>query len=381
MAPRGAPARTTPTVLRVITRLNIGGPARQALLLTRALMPTYRTILVAGTSPPAEGELLDRDTNVTRVPLVRPISPRQDLQAVYGIRRLIGEHHPLIVHTHMAKAGTIARVAARTVRRQPRTVHTFHGHVLDGYFSPRVERAFILAERALAKTTDVLVAISPEVRDSLLELGIGREEQYRLIPLGFDLTEHLAIRGHSGVLRERFGLEDDTPLIGLVGRLAPIKDPGLALRAIARLPDLHLAVVGDGELRAATEEAASGLGIADRVHFAGWVLDVPGVMADLDVVLLTSRNEGTPVALIEAAAAGVPAVATEVGGVPSVVLDGVTGILVPPGDDEGLADALQRLAEDALLRRTYGENARGRVDRWSDRRLIADVLALYDTLR
>jgi glycosyltransferase involved in cell wall biosynthesis len=281
----------------------------------------------------------------------------------------------------MAKAGALGRTAALTVRPRPRTIHTFHGHVLEGYFTPAVQRGFILAERALARTTDVLVAVSTETRDELLDLRIGRPSQYRVIPLGLELDAHYLVDEGRGTLRGRFGLGTSVPLVGIVGRLVPIKDVRSAIAAVAMLPGVHLAVVGDGELRAELEQQVMDAALIDRVHFTGWCQDIPAVMSDLDVVLLTSRNEGTPVALIEASACARPVVATDVGGVASVVLDGYTGYLRRAGDVAGLADSLATLLEDRELRRRMGEAGRAHVvSRFGGERLVADMAELYDEL-
>lgn len=372
---------TAPTrVLRLVTRLNIGGPARQALLLTKELEERFPTVLAAGRPTESEGEMSDPDVAVRYVPLVRPLHPRSDVQALGAVRRLMRETQPAIVHTHMAKAGLVGRVTATTVRPRPRTVHTFHGHVLEGYFKPAVQRTFIEIERRMAARTDALVAVSDEIRDGLLELGIGRPAQYRVIPLGFDLSPFSAVDAPTGLLRKALALEADTPLVGVIGRLVPIKDLGTAIAAVARLEGVHLALVGDGECRAELEGQARAHGIADRVHFTGW-WDVPAALSDVDVVLLTSRNEGTPVSLIEAAAARRPVVATRVGGVPLVVDDGATGFLAPAGDPVALAAHLERLLASPGLRRSMGEAAQLRVlDRFSKERLLGDISELYERL-
>ncbi|MGH2806408.1 MAG: glycosyltransferase, partial [Actinomycetota bacterium] len=315
-------------VLRAITRLNIGGPARQALLLSAELRDEFPTWLVAGQPQPGEGELSDERVPVIKAPLVRPLNPIQDARAVVVMRRLLRDSGAHLLHTHMAKAGTVGRVAAFTSPDKPRTVHTFHGHVLEGYFRPTFERAFVRVERALARRTDVLIAVSEEVRDSLLDLGIGRSEQFRVIPLGFDLTSFLRVEGRSGALRRDLPIDDDVPLVGILGRLAPIKDHRTLLEAMRKVESAHLAVLGDGELMDELRSSARAMGIADRVHFVGWRHDVADVISDLDVVALTSRNEGSPVSLIEALASNRPVVATDVGGVRSVVQDGKTGYLV-----------------------------------------------------
>jgi glycosyltransferase involved in cell wall biosynthesis len=382
------PAPTAPTtVLRLITRMNIGGPARQAILLTKGLSAQFPTVLAAGRPGEAEGELTDPDVPVQHVPLVRPVRPVTDLHCLLVVRRLLHESGAKLVHTHMAKAGTIGRLAALTSpgrRRRPRLVHTFHGHVLQGYFAGPQQRAFVQFERFLAKHTDVFIAVSPEVRDELLDLGIGKPAQYRVVPLGFDLAPLLAVGtpgGPVGRLRAALGLAENVPLAGTVGRLVPVKDHATLFSAVASVSGLHLAVLGDGELRATLEALAHDLQIADRTHFTGWWTDVPSALADLDVVVLSSRNEGTPVALIEALAAGRPVVATDVGGVRHVVQDGETGWLCGPGDAVGLARLLQKVVSEPETSGRMAEAGRLRVAaRFGYERLLAEHRALYEEL-
>jgi glycosyltransferase involved in cell wall biosynthesis len=370
-----------PRLVRVITRLNVGGPARQALLLTRELAPDFDTVLVAGRSASTEGELGDPMVQVRPAPLVRAPRPWSDAAAFTTIRRMLREAPTALVHTHMAKAGAMGRLAARSTSPRPRIVHTFHGHVLDGYFRPAVSRAIIETERRLARLTDVIVAISPEIRDELVELRIGKPAQYVVIPLGLELDPFLEVRQPSGKLRAHLGLAPDVPLIGAVGRLVPIKDNVTLLQALVELLDAHLVFVGDGEVRDLLEERARDFGIAERVHFTGWWHDVPAAMSDLDVVALTSRNEGTPVSLIEALACGRPVVATDVGGVRYVVEDGVTGLLAPPGDPRRVGQLLGQLVGDADARRRMGAEGRRRVaERFGKERLLADIRDLYREL-
>lgn len=369
-------------ILRLITRLNVGGPARQALLLTRGLNEEFPTLLAAGRPSAAEGELTDPTVAVHHVPLVRSMRPRTDLAAVSAVRRLIADNQVRLVHSHMAKAGAVGRIAARSVGTRPRTVHTFHGHVLEGYFSPHVEKAFLQTERLLAKTTDVLIAISPEIRDSLLDLGVGRASQYRVIPLGLDLESFLEVEGPSGDLRASLGLAPTVPLVGVAGRLVPIKDLSTLLGALEHLPGVHLAIIGDGELRGSLEmEVQLAKGLSGRVHFTGWRHDMAATFADVDVVALSSRNEGTPVALIEALAAGRAVAATDVGGVRSVVIDEATGLLAPAGDVDRMATIIRRLLESPDLRQRLGAAGREHVaQEFGAGRLVADVRELYSEL-
>lgn len=368
-------------LLRVITRLNIGGPARQALSLSHLLRPEFETRLVAGRPALSEGELSDDRVVVDRVPLVRAISPGRDASAYRAIKALLGSFRPTIVHSHMAKAGALARLAASRSPGSHITVHTFHGHVLDGYFMRPVELAIMAFERLLARHTDALVAVSPQVRDSLLDRGIGRVDQWHVIPVGFDLSMFTAIDAPTGAFRSDLGLGAEEPLVGVLGRLAAIKDHRTLLDAIAQIPEAHLAILGDGELSLELRKHASKLGVSKRVHFVGWRLDVAAVMPDLDLVALTSRNEGTPVSLIEALASGKPVVATDVGGVRAVVEDGVSGLLAPPGDASAVARAIKRILEDRALGRAMGAAGRKHVvERFSIARLVSDTRHLYASL-
>lgn len=368
-------------VLRLITRLNIGGPSKQALLLTKELRDRWPTLLGAGRVQEAEGELSDPEVDIARLPLVRPPHPAMDAKAVVAVRSLIGSYRPAIVHTHMAKAGAVGRTVASRVTPRPRTVHTFHGHVLEGYFPPWLQKTAISMERRLARRTDVLVAVSDEIKLQLLDLGVGTASQYEVIPLGFDLSSFLCVAGRSGRLRPRFGIGEEVPLIGVLGRLAPIKDHATLFEAVALIDGVHLAILGDGELRDDLVQRASTLGIADRVHFAGWRLDVAECIADLDIVALTSRNEGSPVSLIEALACARPVVATDVGGVRSVVVEGKTGFLCAAGDVAGIRGRLQTLITDPELRQRMGAEGRKSVSaRYDQGRLIEDIASLYEGL-
>jgi len=384
-APRG-------DILLLVTRLNVGGPARQALALAKAMPEHWPTVLAAGSPSAAEGELTFPDVPVVHVPLVRPINPAADLRALYAARKLLAASGARLVHTHMAKAGTVGRLAALSYRgtsqggspRRPRLVHTFHGHVLQGYFGAAQQRGFLELERLLARYTDVLVAVSPEVRDELVDLGIGRPAQYRVIDLGIDFGPLLAVGGPgapSGRLRSALGLGADVPLIGVVGRLVPIKDHATLFSALAATPGAHLAVLGDGELRAGLEDLARALGIAQRTHFTGWWQDMPSALADLDVVALSSRNEGTPAAIIEALGAARPVVATDVGGVRHVVQDGETGWLCPSGDAEALAGLLARAITQPRVAARMAKEGRRRVTaRFGQDRMVAEHVAIYAEL-
>lgn len=376
-------------VLRVIARLNIGGPALHATLLTERLDPArYDSLLVAGTEEAHEGNYLalqgKAGERLVSVPaLGREVRGRQDAAALRALVGLMRHVRPHVVHTHTAKAGTLGRVAAR-LARVPVVVHTYHGHVFHGYFSPARTRLFLAVERLLARWTDCLVTVSETVRRELLVLGIGRPERLRVVPLGLDLDRFLAADALRGGFRAELGA-GTAPLVGIVARLVPIKAHEVflaAAAAVARVvPGARFVVVGDGERRPALEALAGELGLAGRVHFAGWRQDLDRIYADLDVVVLTSRNEGSPVSLIEAMAAGRPVVATRVGGVPDLVAEGESGRLVAVGDAAGLARAVAELLVDAGARARLGAAGRRRVSpAFGAARLLADVDRLYGEL-
>jgi glycosyltransferase involved in cell wall biosynthesis len=371
--------------MRVITRLNVGGPARHAIILSRALGERgFHSELIFGQESPHEGAFLPADDNYTRVPaLKRPVDPFSDVQAVLTLFRIIRNRQPHIVHTHTAKAGALGRVAAR-LAQVPFVVHTFHGHVLDGYYPDPISRGLAAAERALARKTNVLVAVSEAIRDQLLDLGIGQPSQWRVIPVGLELDALLKASLSTFEARRALGLPSDGPIVGVVSRLVPIKDHETFLQAacliLKRQPDATFLIAGDGELRQMLEHRARTL-LGERIRFLGWASDVATLYRALDVVVLTSRKEGTPLSLIEAAAAGRPVVATRVGGVSEVVRDGETGLLVRAQDPEQVSSAVLCLLNQPERARAMRSKAREWVrHRFSAERLINDVAALYQDL-
>jgi glycosyltransferase involved in cell wall biosynthesis len=336
-----------PEVLRVIARLNLGGPARHVLRIHEPLARRgWRTTLVAGQVGPDEQDLTDEARRhgietVVIPELGRAPRPLADVTALRRLRALIRARRPDVVHTHTAKAGTLGRLATLGLRRRPACVHTFHGHVLSGYFGPMVSAAVARAERSLARRTQRLVAVSQRVRDELLARGVGSADQYAVVPPGIDIQRTTPDPVAGAELRRQLGLADGTPLVGLVGRLAAVKDPLLAVEAFARRDafarDAHLLVMGDGALGAPVRAA-----LASRAD-ATWLPprhDTSAVWGALDLCLLTSRNEGLPQVATEALAAGVPVLAPDVGGLSELVTHGHDGLVVPR---EELATALSHL--------------------------------------
>jgi glycosyltransferase involved in cell wall biosynthesis len=376
-------------VVRVFSRLNIGGPSIHVILLTAGLEKRgYRTRLVVGKETPREGNMLSlaADKGVrceAMAGLAREIHPVADLRAFLGLVRLIRDFRPAIVHTHTAKAGVLGRLAAR-LAGVPVVIHTFHGHVLRGYFGPTTTAVFRRLEKALGRLADVLVAVSEAVKADLVELGVAEGSRIRVVPLGLDLEPFTGLLPR-GALREAGRVPRDATLVGLVGRLVPIKDVPTLLACAAELrathPGLHFALVGDGEERERLEAMARALGLGETVHFYGWRQDTPAVYGDLDLVVNCSRNEGTPVALIEAMAAGRPVVATRVGGTPDLLGNDERGRLVPAGDPKALAAALREtLADPEAARRRALAGRRHVLAHHSASRLVDDVDALYREL-
>jgi glycosyltransferase involved in cell wall biosynthesis len=377
-------------VARVIARLNVGGPAQHVIHLTARLpRDRFESLLLAGRESPSEGDMRDLAARSGVQPIVVPglgrrISPAGDARSLLFLIRCFRRFRPHLVHTHTAKAGAIGRLAAR-ICGVPIVVHTYHGHVFHGYFSRPLTAAFLAVERMLARSTTRLLTVSESVKQELERYGIGRPGQVTVLPLGLDLERFVGCERHAGWLRREIGAGERTPLIGIVARLVPIKRHDDFLDAAARLqtrwPDARFLIVGDGERRAPLEAAARRHGLADRVTFLGWRRDLDRIYADLDVVVLTSANEGSPVSLIEAMAAARPVVATRVGGVPDLVEHGVNGLLVPPGDPPAVADAITTLLADADRRRAMGNAGRKRVrDAHGVDRLVADVDRLYSEL-
>ncbi|MCC7032335.1 MAG: glycosyltransferase [Acidobacteria bacterium] len=377
-------------VLRVIARLNVGGPAIHATLLTQRLDPSrYESRLMAGSVAPGEGDYLDLHgralPGLISVPeLGREIRGLSDLRTLWTLVRLIREYRPHVVHTHTAKAGAVGRAAA-LLCGVPVVVHTFHGHVLRGYFSPLKTRLFVDIERWLGRRSSALVAVSPKVREELLEFGVGRPENVHVVPLGLDLARFRDFTPSRVEARAALDVPADAFATSIVARLAPIKAHEVFLEAARRLraerPDAVFLIVGDGERRDELEALAARLGPGASVRFLGWRADLERVYRASDVVALTSRNEGSPVALIEAMAAGCPVVSTRVGGVPDVVTDGETGLLVAMDDAAGVADALRRLAGDrALAARLGAAGQAGVIERYGASRLLRDIDALYQAL-
>ena len=397
-------------VLRIIARLNVGGPARHVVWLTERLNDDeFQSVLVAGTVPKGEEDMryVADQHGVEPVfveELSRELSPK-DLISLFKIFREIRRQKPDIIHTHTAKAGTVGRTAALLYKlltpgtRDLRVVHTFHGHVFHSYYGNLKTRIFVTIEKVLAKlATDRIIVLSPQqFREIHEEVGVGRRDQFQIVPLGIDLKPFDDAYEKRRDFRSEQGVADNELLVGFVGRLTEIKDISLYLQVAASVSrdfgarGLRFVITGDGHLRESLEEEAKGLGIADTVKFLGNRPDVEHVYAGLDIVALTSRNEGTPLSLIEAMAASRPVISTIVGGVRDLLGETVEdrdgfrvcerGIGINSRSPVEYTKGLIYLAENERLRKSLGEKGRAFVEKeYSKERLVRDVAQLYRAL-
>ncbi|MGZ8549934.1 MAG: glycosyltransferase [Chitinophagaceae bacterium] len=388
-------------MLRILNRLAVGGPVLNATLLTRYMAPEFDTMLVVGEKESHEKSAAYlADTlgiqYVTIKGMGRAINPAADYMAYRELKNLIRTYKPDIVHTHAAKPGVLGRLAASACK-VPVIVHTFHGHVFHSYFNSARTKFFINTERYLAKKSSAIVAISDTQRDELVrQYKIASFEKFRVIPLGFDLDRFRTDQEQKREqFRKEFNLQDEIA-IGIIGRLVPVKNHYLFLKGIAHVlqkssKNIRAFIIGDGETRADLEQVAGQVGITfttekDGLHdqplvFTSWRSDVDVINAGLDIVCLTSFNEGTPVSLIEAQASSKPVVSTRVGGIGDIMIEGKTGLLSDINDTELFCNNLLTLVEDDQLRLSLGSNSREFVaEKFSYQRLVSDMSALYNEL-
>ncbi|HEV2836788.1 MAG TPA: glycosyltransferase [Pyrinomonadaceae bacterium] len=397
-------------VVRIIARLNVGGPAKHVVWLTSGLEEAgYRSLLVAGTVPEGEEDMsyFAEETGVK--PLYIPEMSREislkDAVTTWKLFRLLLRERPDIVHTHTAKAGTVGRVAGFLYRwltpgvlvgkpRPCKFVHTYHGHVFHSYYGRVRTGVFLTIEKLLARlVTDRLVVVSEQQAEEIgRRFRVGRADQIRIIRLGLDLSLFANYANRRALFRQEFGIAENVTLVGIVGRLTEIKNHEMFLQGAARvnLEEVKFVIIGDGSLRDTLEQQAKSLGLEEKVIFAGGRKDPEHFYPALDVCALTSRNEGTPLTVIEAMANARPVIATSVGGVVDLLGDVVEegaynicerGISVRPYDVEAFAAGLQRLIKDKDLRDQLGRRGFEFVDRnYRKERLFEDVKSLYGEL-
>lgn len=402
-----------PRVLRIINRFNLGGPTHNAAYLTRYLPGDYETLLVGGSQEASEEGSHHILANLGVEPMILPelqreVAPWRDRGAYNRIKELIKEFKPDIVHTHAAKAGAVGRMAAADLGVKA-IVHTFHGHVFHSYFGPIRTALYKNIERFLARRSSRIVAISDKQKTELVdEHRITTRDKVSVIPLGFDLDRfHTDQNAKRALFRKVYGVADDEIAIGIIGRLVPIKNHDLFLEVIARVSRrtgkrLRAFIVGDGEERDRLQQRVEEMGLTQvqgpyfnghgfghgvngkplvvnaTITFTSWIKEVDIVNAGVDIVMLTSLNEGTPVSLIEAQAANRPVISTRVGGIENVVLADRTALLSPSGDAGSLEDHLIKLVEDEQLRKRMGQGGWEHVrDRFHYTRLVQDTDTMY----
>jgi glycosyltransferase involved in cell wall biosynthesis len=379
-------------IINVITRLNIGGASPPVISLASRLRGYgHDSLLVAGTPGPNEGSM-DGDAERTGVEFLRIPALRRDPSAMDDARafgalvQLFRARRPDVVGTHMSKAGALGRIAARAAGVKV-VVHTHHAKAFYVFDRLWKERATIGAERMLSKLCSGSIVVSEKQRRDFVALGIDRPDRLKVVRYGLNLDPLLTAGDLPRTLRAEAGVPETARLVGVVGRLVKIKGQDVFIRAaveIARqFPDVYFILAGGGDSQPEYEALAGELGLKDRFRFLGWRRDVPRVLANLDVVVLPTVNdfEGTPLAVIEALAAGRPVVATDVGGVSEVIKDGATGLLIPIRDPEALAHSVARLLNDPQTARSLAAAGRALVSQqYREADMVANVEAYYKEL-
>jgi glycosyltransferase involved in cell wall biosynthesis len=367
-------------VMRIIARMNVGGPAVQVSGLMRGFdAQVFDQELVTGYCAADEADYLEKvatDVQAIRIDgLGRSIKPRADLTALFAIIKEIRRFKPDVIHTHTAKAGVVGRVASILSAQKSVRVHTFHGHLLNGYFGAGKTKLVILVERFLALFTDQLLAVGSKVKDDLLAVGVGNQSKFGVMPPGLQLAE-VPSRASA---RKNLGLKEDVIYCAFIGRITQIKRPDRFLDVVAEIKsrgiDLHFIVAGAGDLLLYCQDRTKVENLP--VTFLGWREDIEVVLAAADFVLLTSDNEGTPLSLIQAGMVGIPVVATNVGSTNEIVVNGETGLLTDLSVGQ-LADAVVKVATNSILRAKMGTAGKEyTLARYGVARLVKDHQDLY----
>ena len=367
-------------VMRIIARMNVGGPAVQVSGLMRGIdTSVFEQELVTGYCTADEADYLEKvatDVKAIRIDgLGRSIKPRADLTALFTIIEEIRRFKPDVIHTHTAKAGVVGRLASILSGHKSVRVHTFHGHLLNGYFGAGKTKLVVLVEKFLALFTDQLLAVGSKVKDDLLAVGIGNQNKFGVMPPGLQLA---AVPSRASA-RKELGLKDDAIYCAFIGRITQIKRPDRFLDVVAEVKsrgvNLHFIVAGAGDLLQYCQERALAENLP--VTFLGWREDIEFVLAAADFVLLTSDNEGTPLSLIQAGMVGIPVVATNVGSTNEIVVNGETGLLTDLSVGQ-IADAVVKVATESALRDKMGASGKEyTMASYGVARLVEDHQDLY----
>ncbi len=389
-----------PKILRIINRFNVGGPTYNAAYLSKYLNSDFDTLLVGGVKEEAEAssEYILKKLGIEPIiipEMRRSVNPTNDLIAYRKISKLISQFKPDIVHTHASKAGTIGRLAA--IRNKvPIIVHTFHGHVFHSYFGSSKTNIFINIEQGLANQCSKIIAISDKQKEELSEIyKIAAPEKFEVIPLGFDLQRFQENQVQKRTaFRSHYNLNESDIAIGIVGRLAPVKNHELFIRALKNVKEktqanIRAFIIGDGECRSDLQELCKSLGLdyqyspngeatASTVTFTSWIKNIDTAYPGLDIVAMTSLNEGTPVSLIEAQAANKAIVTTNVGGIENIVIPNGTALLTKNNCVDDFSEKLQLLVESGPMRKSQSEKGWNHVrEKFHYTRLVHDTENLY----
>ena len=382
-------------ILRIINRFNLGGPTYNAGLLTKYLSDEYETILVGGNHEESEGSSMHIVEHLGLEPVIIPemqrsVNPKNDRIAYNKIQKIIQDFKPDIVHTHASKAGALGRKAAFSAKI-PQIYHTFHGHVFHSYFGILKTNLYKSIERRLAKKSTNIIAISELQKKELSEIHrICPAEKIKVIPLGFDLTPfYTNTEAKRKEFRSKWNIKENEVAIGIVGRIVPIKDHVFFIHVIERVlkktsKKIRVFIVGDGDERVNIQAliskkklSYSSNSIPALFQFTSWMKNVDEVNAGMDIICLTSKNEGTPVSLIEAQASGNPVVSTNVGGIENVISADETGYLSDVGDLEQFTINLLKLIENEGIRNNMSNKGRERSTHYSFENLISNIKSLY----
>lgn len=385
-------------VIHVITRLDRGGSAQNTILTILGMDKSrFRSVLIKGESIESEmgeEEISQVELSLSRVrkkgipiftypSLIRRINPLLDLRCLVQLFFLFKKERPFIVHTHTSKGGFLGRLSA-WLARVPVIIHTPHGHIFWGYYNSLITELFIFMERLVAKITSKIICLTDQEKRDHIQFRIDRPERFVTIHSGIDLPVFQKSVSFQDRMRKELGIPKGEPVIGTVGRLVPIKGYEYIIRAFALLTNEFdnswLILVGDGFLEAYLKKLCIELGIKEKVIFAGWRSNVPDFLSLFDIFVLPSLNEGMGRVLVEAMAAGKPIVASNVGGIPDLVRDGQNGLLVEPGDVNGLCIAARKLLIDAKIRDEMGMKGRTMAQNFSVEKMVERINALYTSL-
>lgn len=377
-------------ILNIITRLNIAGGSYHVIEISRLFNDAgHSSTILYGNVEPDEKDMLylarEHQIPMINIPSMgRSISPWQDLMMLYKVYRTIKEQKPDIVHTHTAKAGFAGRIAAR-LAGVPVILHTFHGNNFSGYFGWMMTQVSLNLERFLARLCTRIIAISEQQKQALLDYKICSAKKITVIPLGFDINRIVHTDSDLGMFKAAYNIHPDMKIVALVGRLAAIKNPFLFLEiakaVLAKYEGVVFAFVGDGEMAEPLKTAVLQAGLMKKILFTGFIHDLKPLYADLDILLLTSMNEGTPVAIIEAMANRVPVVSSRVGGIPNMITQGESGFMYPLADQDAFVETIVNILESPQKYQSMVENAfRVVSDKFSSQSLKENLGSLFNQL-